>query len=198
MDELDSESYEGQALSGLDLRGAVLSGKEFVSCRIEHCDFTEADLSRSVFEDCRFVSCNFSNPVIRGSRLAGSAFEECKLVGLNFGACDQLVFDAEFLGCRLSSCNFSELKMKGAKIKDCRLEACYFQNAYLAGAAFDGSQFDGVLFHECDLTRSSFRKASGYSIDPRINKVEKAVFCLPDALGLLGCFGIKLESPGED
>jgi fluoroquinolone resistance protein len=191
--DMESNSFNGQILQSLDLQKTPIVGKEFLACRIEHCDFTEADLSRCVFEDCRFISCNFSNPVVARSRFAGSTFEECKFVGVNFRHCDQLVFDVEFEACRLQSCNFSELKMKEAKFRACKIDACFFEDSYLVGAIFDDSIFDGTLFHACDLTRASFRSARGYAIDPRVNKVEKAVFSVPDVLALVECFGVRIE-----
>lgn len=195
---METESFEGQSFDHLDIHEHPIAGNEYSSCRFEGCDFTEADLSRCRFEDCRFVACNFSNPIVARSRFADSSFEECKIVGLNFGNCDQLVFDVGFEGCRLQSCNFSSLKMKGAAFRRCAIDSCFFEDGYLVDAAFDDSVFSLTLFHACDLTRASFRGARGYSIDPRVNKVEKAVFSVPDVLALVECFGVRIEGGSGD
>jgi fluoroquinolone resistance protein len=193
MDLFDSDSYENETLGQVDLPENGVSGKEFSSCRFERCDFTEADLSGCRFEDCRFAACNFSNPIVKRARFAKAAFEECKIVGVNFYGCDQLVFDIEFDRCHILNCNFSDLKMKQSRFSGCELRGCDFQNTFLVGAIFDGSSFSETLFHACDLEKASFRGASGYSIDPRANKVAKAVFCVPEVLSLLESFGIRIE-----
>jgi fluoroquinolone resistance protein len=198
MPDLDATAFECQTLRSLDPNETPITGMEFSSCRFEHCDFTEADLSRCRFEDCRFVACNFSNPIVARSRFAGSSFDECKIVGVNFGNCDQLVFEVKFEACRLQSCNFSSLKMKGAAFRGCKIDACFFEDGYLVDSVFDDSVFSLTLFHACDLSRASFRGARGYAIDPRDNKVEKAVFSVPDVLALVECFGVRIEGGSGD
>jgi uncharacterized protein YjbI with pentapeptide repeats len=193
MDLFDTDSYENETLVDLDASGGGIAGKEFFACRLERCDFTEADLSGCRFEDCRFVACNFSNPIIKRARFANAVFEECKVVGINFYACDQLVFDVEFDRCHILNCNFSDLKMKLSKFKACDLRGCDFQNTYLVEAVFDKSSFTETLFHACDLEKASFRGARGYSIDPRANKIAKATFSVPEVLSLVECFGIRIE-----
>jgi uncharacterized protein YjbI with pentapeptide repeats len=193
MDLFDSVSRENETFVAIDASEGRLAGQEFFACRFERCDFTEADLSSCRFEDCRFVGCNFSNPIVKHARFAKAVFEECKIVGVNYYACDQLVFDIEFDRCRILNCNFSDLKMKLSKFSRCSLRGCDFQNTYLVGADFDGSSFSETLFHACDLEKASFRGARGYSIDPRVNKVAKAVFSVPEVLSLIECFGIRIE-----
>jgi uncharacterized protein YjbI with pentapeptide repeats len=191
MDLFDTYSYENETIVALD--ASDIAGKEFSSCRLERCDFTEADLGGSRFEDCRFVACNFSNPIVKRARFANAAFEECKVVGINFYACDQLVFDIEFDRCHILNCNFSDLKMKRSKFTSCDIRGCDFENTYLVEAVFDKSSFAETLFHACDLERASFRGAHGYSMDPRVNKVAKAIFSFPEVLSLVECFGIRIE-----
>ena len=198
MDLFDTDSYENETLVDLDASGGGIAGKEFSACRLERCDFTEADLSGCRFEDCRFVACNFSNPIIKRARFANAVFEECKVVGINFYACDQLVFDVEFDRCHILNCNFSDLKMKLSKFKGCDLRGCDFQNTYLVEAVFDKSSFSETLFHACDLEKASFRGAHGYSIDPRANKIAKATFSVPEVLSLVECFGIRIEDADAD
>jgi uncharacterized protein YjbI with pentapeptide repeats len=199
MDLFDVDSYENETLRESDMPESGIAGKEYSACRFESCDFTEADLSLCRFEDCRFVGCNFSNPIVKRARFANAVFEECKIVGINFYACDQLVFDIEFDRCHILNCNFSDLKMKLSKFEGCEISGCDFQNAYLVGAVFDLSSFSETLFHACDLEKASFRGARGYAIDPRANKIAKAVFSVPEVLSLVECFGIRIEdAPGSD
>jgi uncharacterized protein YjbI with pentapeptide repeats len=84
--------------------------------------------------------------------------------------------------------------MKGSKFEDCEIRGCDFQNVYLVGGAFDRCFFSETLFHACDLEKASFRGARGYAIDPRVNKIAKAVFSVPEVLSLVECFGIRIEN----
>jgi uncharacterized protein YjbI with pentapeptide repeats len=69
---------------------------------------------------------------------------------------------------------------------------CYFTNTYLHGAKFDESNLLGTIFHNCDLSRADFSSATCYDIDPLTNKIKKAKFSLPEALGLLRGFDITI------
>lgn len=191
---LEGSSHDDETIEGLDLSRRVISGEEFFRCKIVGCNLTEADLSRSVFEDCEFIGCNISNPLIASTRLTNVGFAECKLVGLNFYHCDQLVFECSFTKTHLQNCNFSDLKMKGASFLGCRIDECDFENTFLVEAKFDDSVFRASLFHGCNLEKASFLEAKGYQIDPRNNKVRKAVFSLPDALSLIDCFDVSIKN----
>jgi len=117
-------------------------------------------------------------------------FGKCKLMGVNFYSCDQTLLDVEFDGCRMTACNFSGLSMKKSVFRSCEIKDSYFQDAFLQEADFSGSIFSNTLFHNSDLQKASFYKARGYSMDPRANKVQKAVFSVPDVLALVESFGI--------
>ncbi|MGO8695160.1 MAG: hypothetical protein ACLQMF_15980 [Rectinemataceae bacterium] len=43
------------------------------------------------------------------------------------------------------------------------------------------------------MRKAVFKNAHGYSIDPRNNKIQKAVFSVPEVLSLLDCFDIALK-----
>lgn len=83
--------------------------------------------------------------------------------------------------------------MKKSKIVHCNLDECYFQNTYLVGVDFSGSTFINTLFHNTDMQKANFTDASGYVIDPRVNKIKKAIFSVPDVLNLLNCFDIEIK-----
>jgi uncharacterized protein YjbI with pentapeptide repeats len=121
-------------------------------------------------------------------------FKGCKLMGLNFSQCSQFSFDLKFSHCIINSCNFSELKMKNSEFTNCKIKDSYFQETFLAGVLFDGSSFEGTLFHNANLEEASFCNATGYNIDPRVNKVRKAKFTVPDVLNLLSGFEIEIKN----
>ena len=84
--------------------------------------------------------------------------------------------------------------MKNSKLTGCKIIDSYFQEAFLVGVSFEDSHFENTLFHKTDLEKSSFCNASGYSIDPLVNKVRGAQFSVPEVLNLLSGFGIKIKS----
>jgi len=193
MNELDQQEYLREVFRDIVFADANISGKEFSECRFVKCDFTEADISRCLFDDCVFEGCNLSNPKISHAKLMDVEFRQCKLVGLRFYQCDQAVFDLVFEECRMMNCNFSDLKMKRSKFLSCEVVGCYFQNTFLVEADFTGSVFRETLFSACDLKKASFFDAHGYSIDPRSNQIEKAIFSTPDVLSLIECFNIIIK-----
>ena len=83
--------------------------------------------------------------------------------------------------------------MNGAPFLDCRLSECYFNHTQLKNADFSGSSLNGTRFHDCDLSEADFTKASEYFIDPAANKIRKAKFSLPEAIGLLKGLEIALR-----
>lgn len=178
---------------GLRGVGSAFAGAERSGILFRDCDFSGADLSGAAFEACRFEDCNLSNPDLSRARFVDAEFDSCKLAGLAFHRCDQLVLDISFFGCRLVGCNFSGMKMKRSRFLSCELEGCWFQDAFLQEADFTASRFRDTLFHGADLQKAVFLEADGYAIDPRTNKVRKAVFGLPGALSFLDFFGIVVK-----
>ncbi|HAP43318.1 MAG: hypothetical protein A2087_03575 [Spirochaetes bacterium GWD1_61_31] len=193
MERLQAEEIDDQTFVKLDFSELSLLGREFSACVFNDCNFTGSNLSGSTFEDCRFVGCNLSNPILENSRLIDLRFAGCKVVGLRLFTCRQLAFDLQFDACKLSVCNFSDVKMKKSKFTACQIDECYFQNSYLPEADFTASSFRNTLFSQADLQKANFRRASGYSIDPRLNNIRRAVFSVPAVLGLIDCFDIVIK-----
>lgn len=75
----------------------------------------------------------------------------------------------------------------GSKLND-----CHFTNTNLIGADFGEVNLSGTIFHKCDLSMADFTTAIQYDIDPQTNKIKKAKFSLPEALGLLRCFDVMI------
>lgn len=82
--------------------------------------------------------------------------------------------------------------MKNTSFKGSKLRECYFNDTQLMDANFEDTDLTGTLFHNADLTKANFENAKNYSIDVRTNKVKKAKFSLPEALGLLHGFDIEI------
>ncbi len=58
---------------------------------------------------------------------------------------------------------------------------------------FRGSDLTGTTFHNCNLEKANFSNATQYNISPIDNHIKKAIFTLPDVVGLLNHFNITIK-----
>lgn len=79
----------------------------------------------------------------------------------------------------------NQTSFKGSKLKE-----CHFTGTSLKGADFQDADLSGTIFHNCDLSKADFSTAIQYEMDPQSNKIKKAKFSLPEAVGLLRGFDI--------
>ena len=185
-------NLEGQVVMGENFCKKSLEGAVFIECTFEGCDFSESILFNAKFTGCEFKSCNFSLPQLNGCRFQDVLLIDCKVIGAEFFKCDNAFFSMGFKNCLLEYCNFSDLNMKKASFIKSRLKECHFTNTVLNGVDFSGVDLSGTVFHNCDLSHADFSSAMRYDIDPRTNKIKKAKFSLPEAVGLLRGFDINL------
>lgn len=187
-----SFNNEGQIIKSEDFLKKSLEGCVFTSCSFNSCNFSESILRNAKFCGCTFVNCNFSLSKLEGCRFQDVHFIECKIVGLEFFKCEKTFFSVSFKKCLLHYCNFSDLNMKNTSFKESNLKESHFTNTSLSGADFTDVDLSGTIFHNCDLSKADFSSAMRYDIDPRTNKIKKAKFSLPEAIGLLRGFEITL------
>ncbi len=184
--------YDGVVWNQTDFTEADLTGTSFSNCAFTGCDFSGLRLTSTRFEDCRFTDANFSNTVIDHTRFDSAAFARCKLVGLNFGLSDPLTFTLSLTQCLLRYVNFSQLRWKNAVLTDCDVFDSDFGGARLDRADFTRTRFRACRFAGADLSGADFSHAAGYDLDVRTEKLAKARFTLPEALNLLGPFGVEI------
>lgn len=184
--------FERQGVKSENFSKKNLEGYCFNECIFESCDFSESDLRKTRFCTCTFVKCNFSLPILEGCRLQEVQFVDCKMVGTDFFKCEKTFFSVKFKNCIIEYCNFSELNMKNTSFSGSKVKEGYFTGTLLSGADFSDVELTGTTFHNCDLCKADFSKAIRYVIDPQTNKIKKAKFSLPEALGLLRAFDITL------
>lgn len=169
-----------------------LEGSIFLSCTFTGCDFSESVLRNVKFTSCTFTNCNLSLAKLEGCRFQEVEFIDCKIVGAEFFKCEKTFFSPSFKKCLLQYCNFSDLNLKNASFSSSRLLESHFTNTVLNGADFKDADLSGTLFHNCDLCKADFSTAVRYNIDPQTNKIKKAKFSLPEAIGLLRGFDITI------
>ncbi len=187
-----SSTVEGEVVKSSDFSKKSLEGRLFTSCTFQSCNFSETLLRGAQFASCRFVGCNLSLVKLQGCRFQEAEFIDCKIVGAEFAKCEKTFFSASFKNCLIHYCNFSDLSMKNATFTGSRVKECHFTNTVLSGADFSGVDLSGTIFHHSDLCKADFSTATQYVIDPQTNKIKKASFSLPEALGLLQGFGVTI------
>jgi uncharacterized protein YjbI with pentapeptide repeats len=113
-------------------------------------------------------------------------------VGADFFKCEKTFFSASFKNSVLQYCNFSDLDMKNTTFSGSQLKENYFTDTCLKSADFSDVDLLGTTFHNCDLSKADFSTARHYDINPESNKIKKAKFSLPEAVGLLRGFDITI------
>lgn len=192
MAQILSLNMEGQSFKSEDFSKKLLDNYSFTDCSFQSCNFTECLLRNAWFCSCTFVGCNLSLVKLDGCRMQGAHFKDCKIVGAEFFKCENNFFSSSFKNSLLHYCNFSDLNMKNTAFNGSKLLENYFTNTCLTGADFSDVDLSGTVFHNCDLSKADFSSATQYVIDPQTNKMKKAKFSLPEAVGLLFGFDITI------
>lgn len=187
-----SSNLENQIIQSENFSKKSLENHIFNCCSFNSCDFSESLLRNTQFCTCIFTDCNLSLAKLDGCRFQDVRFVGCKIVGAEFFKCEKTFFSPKFENCLLHYCNFSELNMKKISFGGSKLKECHFTNTNLISADFGEVDLSGTVFHNCDLSMADFASAVRYDIDPQTNKIKKAKFSLPEAVGLLKGFGITI------
>jgi fluoroquinolone resistance protein len=187
-----SLNNEERVIKSEDFSKQSLEGQIFTFCSFNSCNFSESILRNVKFCSCTFVNCNLSLPKLDGCRFQDTQFIECKVVGAEFFKCEKTFFSVSFNKCLLQYCNFSDLNMKKTSFKGSHLKENHFTNTLLNDVDFTDVDLSGTIFHNCDLCKADFSSATRYDIDPQTNKIKKAKFSLPEAVGLLRGFDITI------
>ena len=183
---------EGQHFTSEDFSKKIFENHCFTNCLFQNCNFNGVLLRKAKFCSCTFKDCNLSLVKLDGSRMQEVKFLGCKIVGAEFFKCEKTFFSANFENSLVHYCNFSDLNMKNASFCKSKLKESHFTNTALSGADFEDVDLSGTIFHGCDLSKADFSKAINYDIDPQTNKIKKAKFSLPEAVGLLRGFDITI------
>ncbi len=93
-----------------------------------------------------------------------------------------------FSGCLIRHSSFAELKMLKVKFTGCTLQKRRFLGRRSFLGEFHNATFENCIFRNTNLTKADFRYATGYYIDPTLNKVKGARFSSPGRAKLAGRF----------
>lgn len=165
---------------------------DYEGCSFIGCNFSNSELNRIHFIDCSFKDCNLSMAKLRNTVLRDVKFVDCKLLGLHFFECGNL-FSAGFAGCMLNLSSFYQMNLKKLVITNCLLHEVDFTKADLGNSTFNNCDLSAAIFENTNLEQADFRSAYNYSINPQLNRIKKAKFTLPAAMGLLDNYDIVID-----
>jgi uncharacterized protein YjbI with pentapeptide repeats len=86
------------------------------------------------------------------------------------------------------------MKLSRSSFINCQLQSVDFSNADLKNAKLTNSNLQNATFQNTNLEQTDFRNASHYSINPEQNRLKGAKFSLPEVVGLLDSYHIKIEN----
>lgn len=202
---IDGSNYENQNFEEVSLKKASVRACEFIDCSFKECLFPEVTFEHCTFNDCSFTNCELSLMVLNKSMFRGVDFENCRLLGVNWSKAARvnqevhtLLKIVSFKDCILNYSSFIGLELPGLKLVGCAAHEVDFSEAKLSKADFRTTNLENAVFRNTDLAGTNFLGAKNYFIDPANNKISKAKFSLPDALGLLYAMDIELEERSAD
>ncbi len=182
-----------QSFEKINFTKDPLAKGEYECCTFVNCNFEEADISEITFIETEFIDCNFSNANITNTSFQDVVFKNCKMLGLQFEKCNGFGFTASFDLCQLDHSSFYQLKLNRSS----------FQNSQLQGVDFTEAELKSIVVQYCDLLNATFentnmekadlRNSFNYSINPESNRIKEARFSLPDVIGLLDKYKIRIE-----
>jgi len=188
---MDSDkSFEDQCFEADE--SFEFAGHEFISCQFIGLNLAELSLKGARFIECSFKRCNLSNASVTGASFRDVQFDHCKIIGVNWSSVSSF-FELQFRECQLNYCVFQSLKMGSTVFKKCSLREVDFSESDLKNSNFSFSDLSASSFSGCNLEKADFRGAVGYVIDLSNVKIRKAVFSLPEVIGLLHQFEIEIE-----
>ena len=170
-----------------------LSNKLFDECIFSSCDFSSKDFTKSKFIDCKFINCNLSLLKLDSARLQNVIFANCKILGVNFGDVDKFLLRLRFNECLIKNSYFTDIKIPNTDFTSSEILDCEFSSVDLSNSNFSNTNLKDTYFRKCNLTNSNFISSKNYIISPIENEISGAKFSIPEVLGLLESFDIKIE-----
>lgn len=184
---------DDEVFKGVDYTVEILAKGDYDNCLFDACNFANMDLSGVSFVECLFVNCDLSMVALSNTTLNSAHFDQCKMLGIRFEHCNPFSLSFSISKSILNYCSFYKMKMKGFSFKDCSFHEVDFSEADLSSTIFDRCDLLRAVFDRSNLEKADFRLAYNYSIDPSNNRVAKAKFSMPAAIGLLDKYNIIIE-----
>ncbi len=185
--------FDNKVFKGIDYSVERMRVGEYDACSFIDCNISDSDLSNINFIECSFDKCNLSNSKLKNTMLNDVKFANCKLLGLNFSEINDLLLTLDFKNCLLNFSSFYKLKLKVVGFTNCSLHDVDFSETVLTNAVFDNCDLSRAIFDHTVIEKADFRTSYNFTIDPEINRINKAKFSLAGIPGLLGKYDIEIE-----
>jgi len=169
---------------------------DYEDCRFVNCNFSGTDLSGVNFIESEFTNCNLSNVKVRRCLFQEAVFNNCKMLGIGFDECNEFGFTVRFENCQLDHSSFYGMKLNRSTFRSCRLQGAFFTDADLGKTSLLKCDLKDASFEHTNLEKADLRESFNYSIDPEINRIRGARFSIPEVIGLLDKYGLKID--GEE
>jgi fluoroquinolone resistance protein len=166
--------------------------REFDNIVFRRCSFERSNLKQVRVLDCEFETCSLSSVSVDDAVLQAT-FIDSKIEGVNFFTAKRELMSLSFERCLIRYSSFAMLRLQKTKFIGCTLQFVDFADADLKESDFSNSAFEDCVFQNTILSKADFRGARGYTIDPTLNTVTQARFNVPDVLGLLSSFNIRID-----
>jgi fluoroquinolone resistance protein len=191
---LATEVHVDREPTRLRLAGANLSAFEVEACRFVSCDLQGATLDDALIEDTEFVECNLALVSFGATRLQDVTFRACKLSGVDFTRLGTSLIGSplRFEDCVMVDTNFVSASFAGSTFLRCDLAGADFAGADLSRCDLTGSVLRDARFEQTNLTDAHLEGATEYRISPTNNRVRNLHVSLPDLIGLVLPFGVKI------
>lgn len=190
---MDFKYIDEQIFKNVNYAEKHLEIAEYEYCTFTNCNFSNVVLSEVKFSECEFLDCNFSNANLTNLSLQDVKFKNCKMLGLQFDGCNQFGFSANFDTCQLDHSIFYKMKLNRSSFINSQLNAVDFSEADLKKSKLVGCNLMEATFQNTILEMADLRNATNYSINPEENRIKGAKFSLPEVVGLLDKYDIKID-----
>jgi uncharacterized protein YjbI with pentapeptide repeats len=151
--------------------GEDLYGEDFTGQVVDHVLYLDVDMTEStssvgaVFDECTFRSVRFNAAAFEGAAFTNCTFENCNFFGATFTDC-------KVVGSMFDRCQLDQLSVVGGDWSFVGLPGAVLKNAAFSDVRMRevdlvGVQGDGTTMRRCDLSGSSFAKASLEGADLR-------------------------------
>ncbi|SEO98238.1 pentapeptide repeat-containing protein [Paenibacillus sp. OV219] len=188
--------YYNEHFAELAFTKEELIGVKFYDCTFTKCDFSETVFDECKFSDCMFTSCDLSMIKLMDSTISQASFKQCKLVGVDWTEASwsriKVSGTLRFDECMLNHSTFIGLTLRKSEMIGCTARNVDFREVDLQESNLTRTNFAESLFSETNLTGADLSHATNYSIDPSVNRINKAKFTLPEAISLLYSMDIEI------
>tara|TARA_B100000780_G_C20790358_1_gene313882 strand:- start:161 stop:508 length:348 start_codon:yes stop_codon:yes gene_type:complete len=115
------------------------------------------------------------------------------MLGLHFDQSKPFGFSISFENCQLNHSVFYQVNLGQSAFNNCQLQGVDFTEADLSNVHLTNCDLLNAIFDNTNLEKADLSHSINYSINPEVNKIKGAKFSLPEVVGLLDQYGIKIQ-----